>query len=195
MTFKKFTFAIAMAVAAVATQAETFNYSYTFADGTKVTGSFDGTSDGTLVTGLTNISANINGIAFNGSGALFGSSYEDNSGYVSGGAVASFDGRNNNFMFNDNGYAAAASGEYTNYFYSGTAGGPPKVPNYDVYAGGHWTYDYEYGHNRVPYVFSAEQWSLRSVNAVPEPETYALMLAGLGLMGSLVKRRKAKQTA
>jgi hypothetical protein len=29
--------------------------------------------------------------------------------------------------------------------------------------------------------------------AVPEPETYALLLAGLGLMGTIVRRRKANQ--
>ena len=30
------------------------------------------------------------------------------------------------------------------------------------------------------------------VSAVPEPETYAMMLAGLGLMGTIVRRRKNK---
>lgn len=32
-----------------------------------------------------------------------------------------------------------------------------------------------------------------SVTAVPEPETFALMLAGLGIMGAVARRRKAKQ--
>lgn len=39
----------------------------------------------------------------------------------------------------------------------------------------------------------ADNVSVGNVSAVPEPESYALMLAGLGLMGAMVKRRKAKQ--
>ena len=33
---------------------------------------------------------------------------------------------------------------------------------------------------------------LVAVTAVPEPETYAMLLAGLGLMGTIARRRKAK---
>jgi hypothetical protein len=34
-----------------------------------------------------------------------------------------------------------------------------------------------------------------SVAAVPEPESYAMLLAGLGLIGAAAKRRKTRQTA
>jgi len=35
-------------------------------------------------------------------------------------------------------------------------------------------------------------YSLVSITAVPEPESYAMMLAGLGLMGAIARRRKSK---
>jgi hypothetical protein len=34
---------------------------------------------------------------------------------------------------------------------------------------------------------------MATVTAVPEPETFALLLAGLGLIGTIVRRRKSKQ--
>lgn len=39
----------------------------------------------------------------------------------------------------------------------------------------------------------ADNVSVGNVSAVPEPESYAMLLAGLGLVGLMVKRRKAKQ--
>jgi len=33
------------------------------------------------------------------------------------------------------------------------------------------------------------------VQVVPEPETYAMLLAGLGLLGFMARRRKQKETA
>lgn len=40
-----------------------------------------------------------------------------------------------------------------------------------------------------------EGWGIRSasVTAVPEPETYAMLLAGLGLMGTIARRRKSEK--
>lgn len=35
--------------------------------------------------------------------------------------------------------------------------------------------------------------SVNNVSAVPEPETYAMLLAGLGLMGFMVRRKSAKK--
>lgn len=37
------------------------------------------------------------------------------------------------------------------------------------------------------------EFTASSVAAVPEPETYAMLLAGLGLMGTVARRRKNKQ--
>ncbi len=43
--------------------------------------------------------------------------------------------------------------------------------------------------------YSLVQSVIPSVTAVPEPETYAMLLAGLGLMGAVARRRKQKSMA
>lgn len=43
--------------------------------------------------------------------------------------------------------------------------------------------------------FGTDQAGRLVVTAVPEPETYAMMLLGLGVMGAIARRRKAKQMA
>lgn len=56
------------------------------------------------------------------------------------------------------------SGSYTDISFT--------TPNYEYYYGG-------------------TVGAMSNVNAVPEPETYALMLAGLGVMGFVARRRKS----
>jgi hypothetical protein len=52
------------------------------------------------------------------------------------------------------------------------------------------------GPGTSPYSFSiytsptAQDYVVASVTPVPEPESYAMLLAGLGLMGAVVRRRK-----
>jgi hypothetical protein len=41
---------------------------------------------------------------------------------------------------------------------------------------------------------NATGFAVAAVTAVPEPETYAMMLAGLGLMATIARRRKAKKS-
>jgi PEP-CTERM motif len=40
-----------------------------------------------------------------------------------------------------------------------------------------------------------DAFNVSTVTAVPEPETFAIMLAGLGLVGTIARRRKAKMLA
>ncbi len=151
---------------------QTFDYSYKLYDGPTVSGSFSGDANGNLITNLSNITASLDGIAFTGSGSL--SSFAWRGSALVGGAVASFDGLRSNFFFTDAGRS--------NYFYA--------IP---------WTSSFvtDAAQARTPkgYVdfyngnYSASSWHVVAA-PIPEPETYAMMLAGLGLLGLTARRRK-----
>lgn len=171
---KKFigVFALVSLLASTAQASTIFSYSFTGNNGGVVNGTFTGTASGNFITGLSDITANLNGNAFHGSGNLFGSSYNSWSGWVSGGAVASFDGSQNNFLFIDSDYPNYSN--YSNYFYSVAAFNQSYA-----YMSSPWGYTYDNA--------TTANWHVTSAN-VPEPSS--VILFGLGLIALARFRRK-----
>lgn len=155
-----------------------YTYSYTFASGDVITGSFHGNGDVHLVTGLSNITAVLNGTEFNRSGNLFGIG-QDAFGYVEGGAVASDSLALNRFLFIDSDFPTDTG--YTNFF--GIMDSDPPIAAYD----GFMTY-------ATDDQLVQGRWSLTLIGddgdpaAVPEPASAVLLLAGIGAIA--VTRRK-----
>ena len=52
----------------------------------------------------------------------------------------------------------------------------------------------EFGVNNVLDTSLSSQLHISNVSAVPEPETYAMLLAGLGLVGWMARRRKSNDS-
>ena len=165
-------------LAATAANATTYNFSYTFGAGSVLTGSFDGTAPGNLITVLSNISVFRDGVEF-GSGNLYNFGWTDSYTMASGAAVASLDGLENNFLFSTSPWQMGGG------FYSGqTFGMYPASAYYDpakayVQGGSGWSLADNAN-------FSVTRWS---VTAVPEPASYAMLLGGLCLMGAIARRR------
>ncbi len=145
-----------------------FATTYDFSDNIKtwdqtilIDGWFDGTANGNLIVGLSDISVFINGVAFSSNGSLFDSAWYGNSWHA-GNGYASFDGTQNNFLFIDtnfptyqvwNNYLVDVSNAFSGYIASGAGAYGPRTWN---------------------------------VYAVPEPTTFAVM--GLALLGLMLVR-------
>jgi hypothetical protein len=98
-----------------------YKFSYRFASGDVVTGSFTGTPAGNLITGLTDISVFINGVPFAGNGNLpnLGWIYNQQLPGNPGTAVASLDGTQNSFRFYELGFSAPIGKSFESYPYFG----------------------------------------------------------------------------
>jgi len=161
--------------------ADSFNFNFSIGSH-NITGSFDGTASGNLITGLSNISVVVDSVGFVDNGFLYGqSTYAGVGGGVPGAAVVSFDGWENDFLFIDVNYPLVL--EFHQYLISSSFG------------------MYQAVLTDLAGVFAEEGvalpsgWAVTAVSPVPEPETYAMLLAGLGLLGFAARRRKQKEAA
>lgn len=164
----------ALLASASAAKAGVYDYSYTFSDGSLVSGSFEGTANGNLINGLSNFSVFINGKAFAGNGQLLISDITTN-----GAGVVSFDGTQTNLLVLNSFDPAVYSNALLIGAFPGSA--TTNVINYSTPLGANGD-----GPGMVPY--NTTSWH---VTAVPEPATSAMLLAGLALVAGLARRRKA----
>ncbi|MEA3149620.1 MAG: hypothetical protein QOD56_559 [Gammaproteobacteria bacterium] len=85
-----------------AANASTYDFSYTFGDGTAVTGSLSGTRNGLYVTNISDVNVSLNGSAFSG-GPLFSAAWNTATGSWDNtiAPIVSTQGSLNNFIFAD----------------------------------------------------------------------------------------------
>lgn len=170
--FRLLACAALLASASVA-KAGVYDYAYTFSDGSLVSGSFQGSANGNLITDLSNFSVFINGEAFASNGQLL---IRDISGNGTG--VVSFDGKQTSLLVLN----SFALDVFSHVLLLGAFQGSAitNVINYvtPLQANAE-------GPGITPY--SSANWH---VTAVPEPATSAMLLAGLALVGAAARRRK-----
>ncbi len=146
-----------------------------------MTGSFDGTVIGDEIINLRNVSVFHDGVAFTGNGNLYVYGWYSHLGWHRDSAIASLDGRHNNFHFSDVDYSVTST--FTNLFTVNPLSSPTTNYAEAKYPG--------LGNPMVnDYGYVPEHWTLTNVTAVPEPEAYAMLLAGLGVVGALARRRR-----
>ena len=189
-----------LAVCGGAAQASTYDFSYSFTSnfapaGTQppvVTGSFDGTLSGNLLTNISDVSVAVNGVAFNG--PLFIGAWDPSIGtnggvnFAANAAVVSTNGAQNNFVIGDTNDPLLGS-PFTNLFYyvSGAPGTTPSGGSQEVSlqnVAGPSGFDLD----------TVGTWSLTPA-PVPLPAALPLLVSGLGLFAAAKRRRRAAAAA
>src|SRR5471032_598294 len=152
--------AAVLALSCACAQSAAYIFSYTFADGDSVTGSFSGIASGNLIDSLSNITLSVNGTTL--TGPITGSDGASDHGP----AVASFDGTQNMVLFRNvqGNYFGSTDGgsDYgppgTNLFYLAVAGSADSCDSVTGQAAPGFT---------CPGLIGAKpRWS---ISAVPEP--------------------------
>jgi hypothetical protein len=167
----------ALALTSAAASAETFNFSYTFSDASVLSGSLTGVLNGLFIDDVSNIHVSLNGNEFTGA-PLYAAAWDAVAQTWSASApVVSTNASLNNFIFAD----ANVPTDFgvSNYFYftnDSTNGTQVFANNLNT------------GDIALDGPTATASWSIAAA-PVPEPESYALMLAGLGILGTMVRRR------
>jgi hypothetical protein len=182
--------AAALGGSAVAS-ASTFDFSYTFTDGQQITGSLDGTLNGTMITGISDLQVSLNSIAFAGGSDSNGPTslqiYGWDTSDASYDAPAAFStvSKNNNFIISDeNPNGANQANYYFTFINDPTYGTEVAAANFlhsDSFSGPGAT-------QAAADLADDGTWTVTPA-PVPLPAALPLLLSGLGLFG--VSRRRA----
>jgi hypothetical protein len=170
--------AFTTALMAGGVRAADFNFSYTFGDGSAVTGSLSGDLNGSFVENVSNIHVSFNGVEFSGA-PLYAASWNTATlDWDSAPAKISTDASQNNFIFADSNVPADFG--VTNYFYftNDATNGQTVFAN-------------NLNSDAIAYDSPATgTWSLTPA-AVPLPGAVWFFTSSLGAMAALRRRRQA----
>lgn len=170
--------ALAAALAAGGAHASDFTFSYTFGDGSALTGSLSGDLNGAYVENVSNIHVSLNGNEFTGA-PLYAASWNPSTlNWDSAPAKISTDASLNNFIFADANVPADFG--VSNYFYFTNDAANGQA----VFATNINTGDIAYD---AP---GAATWSLQPA-VVPLPAPALLFTSGLGVLAALRRRVSA----
>lgn len=175
MKLMKTVIAAALTLGSFAANADNFNFSYTFDDNQVVTGSLTGDLVGAFIQNIADVQVSLNGTQF--SGPLYSAAWNPATlDWDSAPAVVSTNAALNNFVFADSNVPTDFGA--SNYF---------MFTNDSTYGSLAYANNTNNGGIALDSPTNAS-WSLVAA-PVPEPESYAMLLAGLGLMGVVARRR------